>query len=197
MQRHTARWLLSLPGQFLASLTPLPGSLRKIPITTDLCVGLPLEPTWGDNMLPIFHTKRLREAVGGPPTAGMWQNHWRAWGLAHMSGPAVGHLPSVPGLVSVLPKVAPPATFSLIRAVAGFQSPCPQPVGWHLTRYGCWVSQVSCRWGSLHCTASLMSLAPIWTSGAFLAYCLLTKPESCFSQHFLFKFSSHYYYYLK
>ena len=106
-------------------------------------------------MLPIFHTKRLREAVGGPPTAGMWQNHWRAWGLAHMSGPAVGHLPSVPGLVSVLPKVAPPATFSRIRAGAGFQSPCPQHIGWHLARCGCWVSQVSCRWGSLHCTASL------------------------------------------
>ena len=86
----------------------------------------------GDNMLPIFHTRRLREAVGGPHTAGMWQNHWRTLGLAHMSGPAVGHLPSVPGLVSVLPKVAPPATFSPIRAGAGFQSPRPQPVGWHL-----------------------------------------------------------------
>lgn len=60
MQRHTARWLLSLPGQFLASLTPLPGSLRKIPITTDLCVGLPLEPTWVTICSP-FSTQRDSE----------------------------------------------------------------------------------------------------------------------------------------
>lgn len=37
----------------------------------------------------------------------------------------MGQLPSVPGLVSVLPKVAPPATFSPIRAGAGFQVSMP------------------------------------------------------------------------
>lgn len=155
--------------------------LKKNPHTKDLCVGLPLEPTWvticspfsaqGDSekQLEVHIQLACGRTIGAP--WGLLTCQDQQWASCHpclawgMCFPRWHHQPPSPpsGLVQV----------SSARWLAPGQ-----------VRQLGFAGQLQVGLASLRCFP--LSLALIRTNGAFLAYCLLTKPESCFSQHFLF-----------